>query len=347
MHDLFSQMERLSQNLSRDYQDIRARYAKNKNTEVAGAAAVKAWAKVLSGLLPSQYKVFTNGTIISSDDRTSPEIDILVVKGEHPQHLLEQNVFLAAGVAAAFECKLTLSASDIKKYLEVCKKVKNLCPARFGTPYRELQSPIIYGLLALSHPWKKRSAKPDKRIVKELSTLKSVNELGWHPRHFIDLISVADLNTWVVSKVVYHHVIKDANSGLELAFSQKAAAHISMKHTPFVAVSYGDISYARKTNEKPTYSILGFSANLMNMLAREDIVLRDMANYYRLALSDPPGSRRFPPGKMGFSMKWDYAVLSEHVRNAFSTNDFEYETEISDEKGTIALNPYDEWTGAP
>ena len=71
MHDLFSNMERLSQNLSRDYRDIRNRLAKDKNSEIAGKAAVKAWCDVLEGVLPRQYQVIPNGQIISRDDSTS------------------------------------------------------------------------------------------------------------------------------------------------------------------------------------------------------------------------------------------------------------------------------------
>ena len=353
MHDLFSNMERLSQNLSRDYRDIRNRLAKDKNSEIAGKAAVKAWCDVLEGVLPRQYQVIPNGQIISRDDSTSPEIDILVVKGEHPPHLLDQNIFLESGVAAAFEVKLTLRSKDIQESFERCKKVKSLCHPRFGTPYKELQSPIIYGLLALSHSWTKPSNKPDELIVKKFKFYESVYNQGWHPRDFIDIVSVADINTWSVSKIIYHHTIKGkitwpggSKEDGSIAFSHKAAPDISMLHNPYINISYQDISYERKAEEKPTYSMIGFHANLINLLAWEDKSLREIAKYYRSALSEPPGSKKFPPGRKGFSMEWDYTTaLSEHVRNAFSTGNFEYGMQIVDESGGTALDGYEEWTG--
>ena len=324
MHDLFSQMKRLSQNMSHDYQDIQNRLTKTENTAVAGDLAENVWVKMLSEILPERYKVFKNGTIISRDGRTSPEIDILVVKGEHPPHLLEQKMFLEAGVAAAFECKLTLRASDIKKFLEVCKDVKSLSPDRFGTPYKELQTPIICGLLAFSHSWKKKSP-PEKCIVKEFNAYKSIEEPGWHPRDFIDLIVVANLNAWAVEKLIFYSL-----SG----------------ENPIVNIGYNGILCYHETAEIQTYSILGFIVNLIHMLAREDTSLRDLAEYYRSALSDPPGSGRFPSERLDFSMNWDYAsVLSEHVCNAISTNNFEQETRIVDESGTKATYLYGEWTG--
>ena len=321
MHDLFSQMKRLSQDMLHSYQDIQNRLAKTENTTVAGDLAVEAWVDMLKGLLPNHYKVFKNGTIISRDDHTSPEIDILVVKGEHPKHLLEQKVFLESGVAAAFECKLTLKARDIEKYLEACKEVKSLCPDRFGTPYKELHSPIIYGLLALSHP-------PNEHIVKKLNTYKSVDKLEWHPRDFIDLIAVADLNTWVVQKLIVYGTLGNIEAN------------------PLVSLSYSDISDDRELIEKPTYSMIHFSANLINMLAREDTSLRNMAEYYRSALSEPPGSNKFPQKRIDFSMTWDYtSVLSEYVCNVISTRNFEQETRIIDGSGGRAVDPYGEWIG--
>ena len=328
MHDLFSQMTRLSQNMLHDYQNIQNRLAKTKNTEVAGDLAENTWGKMLSDILPEHYKVFKNGTIIGRDGRTSPEIDILVVKGEHPPHLLEQKMFLEAGVAAAFECKLTLRSSDIKKFLEVCKDVKSLSPDRFGTPYKELQTPLICGLLAFSHPWKKKSHQPEKCIVQEFDAYKSIDELRWHPRDFIDLIVVANLNAWAVEKLIFYSALG------------------AVKYKPTVSVGYNGILYDRETAEIQTYPILGFIVSLIHMLAREDISLRDLAEYYRSALSDPPDSSSFPSERLDFSRTWDYAsVLSEYVCNAISTNNFEYETRIVDESGTKATYLYDEWTG--
>ena len=114
----------------------------------------------MRGWLPRTYEVVTRGRIIGQDGRTSPQVDVLVLKSIYPEKLLNKKLYLAAGVAAAFECKTTLTAADIEKTVKNCVKIKNLYPAREGTPYKELHAPIVYGLLAHSHSWKGEKSKP-------------------------------------------------------------------------------------------------------------------------------------------------------------------------------------------
>ena len=60
-----------------------------------------------------------------------------------PERLRNKKLYLAAGVAAAFECKTTLKAEHIAKAMETCVKIKSLYPVREGTPYKELHAPIV------------------------------------------------------------------------------------------------------------------------------------------------------------------------------------------------------------
>jgi hypothetical protein len=67
---------------------------------------------------PLTYHVVTKGRILSFDGVAGPQIDILVLRPVYPRHLMDKKLYLAGGVAAAFECKLTLKPEHIKKAVE-------------------------------------------------------------------------------------------------------------------------------------------------------------------------------------------------------------------------------------
>ena len=79
---------------------------------------------------------------------------MVVLKDIYPKKLLDKKLYLASGVAAAFECKITLKPGHIEEAVETGAGIKLLFPPRAGTPYRELHTPILFGLLAHSHSWK-------------------------------------------------------------------------------------------------------------------------------------------------------------------------------------------------
>ena len=157
-HDLYDFMRQLSDEMAAEYDRIRKRTTEDPGT--AGDQGEENWAELLRGWLPSTYKIVTKGRIISQDGRPSPQVDVLVLKDVYPEKLLNKKLYLAAGVAAAFECKTTLTAADIEKTVKNCVKIKDLYPVREGTPYKELHTPIVYGLLAHSHSWKGPNSTP-------------------------------------------------------------------------------------------------------------------------------------------------------------------------------------------
>lgn len=194
-HDLYDFMRRLQDKMAANYEQIQKRASEDPGT--AGDQGEENWADLLRGWLPRTYEVVTKGRIISQDGDTSPQIDVLVLKSIYPKQLIDegQKIFLAAGVAAAFECKTTLKADHIEKAVKTCVKIKNLYPVREGTPYKELHAPIVYGLLAHSHSWKDLNSKPIHNIARQLLKFSESSYLS-HPRQGLDLLSVADLGTW-------------------------------------------------------------------------------------------------------------------------------------------------------
>ena len=200
-HDLHDFMRQLSAKMAANYNLIRKRASEDPGT--AGDQGEENWAELLRGWLPRTYEVATKGRIISQDGRTSPQIDVLVLKSIYPKQLIEENqkIYLAAGVAAAFECKTTLKAVHIEEAVQTCVKIKNLYPVREGSPYKELHAPIVYGLLAHSHSWKQRNSTPEENILQKL--MWSDKFLVPHPRLGLDFLCVADLGAWVLAKFTF------------------------------------------------------------------------------------------------------------------------------------------------
>ena len=99
------------------------------------------------------YQVVTKGRILSDGGSAGPQVDVLVLSSAYPKALIDKKLYLAGGVLAAFECKVTLKAAHIRDLVEHAVSISRLTSRRMGSPFRELNSPIVYGLLAHAHVW--------------------------------------------------------------------------------------------------------------------------------------------------------------------------------------------------
>jgi hypothetical protein len=115
-HDLADFMQAVTEDIGREYERIQKRVGEDPGT--AGDQGEENWASVLRNWLPQTYHVVTKGRILSFDGVAGPQIDILVLRPVYPRHLMDKKLYLAGGVAAAFECKLTLKPEHIKKAVE-------------------------------------------------------------------------------------------------------------------------------------------------------------------------------------------------------------------------------------
>lgn len=249
----------------------------------------QSWAKLLRGWLPSTYEVVRKGRIVSRDGRISREIDILVLK-RASKKLLGNNLYLATCVAAAFECKTTLTIGHIVQAMKACTEIKSLYPVRVGTPYRELHAPIIYGVLARSYSWKGEHTAPEFNIEQELLTSDGAYVL--HPRECLDLLCVANLGTWRAVKVL-------TPLALALYCQMSMGAVLQSGFTLQTAYMMGVSAHKNQSSHfTPTGS---FMSDLSRKLAWEDIQLRDMSQYYRGAKMKRLGSGRPRPWNFSFS----------------------------------------------
>jgi hypothetical protein len=195
-HDFFKLMAAIKESLARDYQRIRTRSRDDPGT--AGDQAEEDWAGILRKWLPATYPVITKGRILFDDGSASPQVDILVLHPSYPLGLRGEKYVFAGGVIAAFESKLTLRRNDVRQAFKTASDIKRRTRERKPTPYDELNSPPIFGLLA--HSLSLRGDRPSWALHDAVE--KYQVEYAQHPRELLDTICVADSATLPLSKTV-------------------------------------------------------------------------------------------------------------------------------------------------
>jgi hypothetical protein len=292
-HDLFDFMKQISVEMSAEYDRIQKRATEDPGT--AGDQGEENWAALLRDWLPRTYEVVTKGRIISQDGQTSPQIDVLVLKGAYLRRLLNKKLYLAAGVAAVFECKTTLKASHINEAVENCKKIKALYPPRTGTPYSELHTPLIYGLLAHSHSWKGEASTPEANIFSKLeeSDLQHVT----HPRYILDLLCVADLAAWTSIAMTFFGPSYWAD------WAPMAPSYCSNGSATTAHIGHVKESGQQVAQFTPIGTLIHY---LSQKLAWEDSTIRQLADYYRVTNIAGSGS--------GSHRRWPASIYSDRVR---------------------------------
>ncbi len=151
-HDFFKLLADVNETLASDYKRIRRRSSEDPGT--AGDQAEEDWAEIFRNWLPATYPVITKGRILFEDGSSSPQVDVLVLKPSYPLALRHEKYIFAGGVVAAFECKLTLRKEHVAKAFRVAAEIKRKARRLTGTPYDELNSHPIFGLLAHSHAFR-------------------------------------------------------------------------------------------------------------------------------------------------------------------------------------------------
>lgn len=198
-HELNYFFTNLDKRISAEYERISRSAAEDPGT--AGDQGELNWKEILEKWLPSYFHIVTKGRIINEAGESSPQMDIIILSPEYPKGMLNCKRYLAKGVVAVFECKITLSSRDIIRFFENSKKLQEIVGHEEGTPRKELQSEIFYGLLAHSHAWKKNGSNPRRNITNAIE--KAVRNYIEYPIQMPNMICVADLCRWRSFKVVY------------------------------------------------------------------------------------------------------------------------------------------------
>jgi hypothetical protein len=297
-HELHGYFEGVARSLALAYARIRDRVAEDPGT--AGDRAEENWAEVLRSWLPQDLRVVTKGRILGYDGATSPQVDIVVLDSGYPLQLNAEKLYLAGGVVAAFECKLTLRRRDLRKAFSTLRAIKEIgaqLPTRreaFAkeTPslIRELSSPIICGLLAHSHELGRHPIKP-RSYWRAYDVLEAAAyEEAKSPLELPDLICVADLVLLTLSKLVAIGPVRPRIGGYDE--DELSTTYFAQRGTPRGGV---------------WPSIVGGTVFfLLSLLARQRPSLRRLADYY------------YDTGLQGIATgaprEWPIETLSAEVR---------------------------------
>lgn len=190
-HDLQIFLDGISESIASEYKRIYRRSTEDPGT--AGDQGEENWADIIRQWLPPYYRVVTKGRIINAEGETSPQIDVIVLQPEYPRALISKKLYLSDGVAAAFECKNTLTTADLRDTFANARAVKRLYAPRYGSVQAELHSPIVYGLLAHSHKWRSGPSSVKSLIGRHLTAEGSKVD---HVRELLDFVCVANLAFW-------------------------------------------------------------------------------------------------------------------------------------------------------
>jgi hypothetical protein len=293
-HDLEDFLRSTADDMSREYERIRKRATEDPGT--AGDEGEGNWATLFRNWLPPSVHVVTKGRILTVDGVAGPQVDVVVLHPAYPKSLLDKKVYLAGGVVAAFECKLTLKANHINKFVQNGVAIRRALPVREGSPYKELFSPIIYGMLAHSHVWKGARSKPIEKVSETL--FEADRSHVAHPREMIDLICVADLATWTSTRRSWFgpRMIRD--------WSPMAPIY-----GPAGSATTAYVARPDETSKKATeFGPIGLAiTHILKRIAWEDESLRGLARYFELAI-------RFGTGK-GRMRFWGQEIYSEQLRS--------------------------------
>jgi hypothetical protein len=191
-HDYHDFMGQASERLASEYLRIRKKAKEDPGT--AGDQGEENWKELLKDWLPASCHIVTKGRLLSATGVAGPQVDVIVLHPAYPPGLLGSKQYFIGGVLAAFECKTTLRSGDVEQFLKNSVANHRVVGGRIGTPYKELLSPLTYGLLAHSHVW----TSPDSQVRESLYGKIDEHDknLISHPRQRPDIICVADLATW-------------------------------------------------------------------------------------------------------------------------------------------------------
>ena len=282
--------------MAADYKRITRRSREDPGT--AGDQGEANWQNLLKEWLPAGYHVRTKGRIVSIFGKASPQLDVVVLDPGYPKGLLDQKLYLAAGVLAAFECKITLRPKDIENAFKKCRKIKELMYEGSGrtTPYQELHAPIIYGLLAHSHAKTLATTTRAETVVVKADSLYCN-----HPKFMLDCMCIADIACWKAVKYARYPSYEDVRPMSSYTRSASGGRYLTKDS---------------QDNDPICTPIGGFVTDLLTRLAWRQSDLRLIAQYFRHASVAGPVSqgriREWPPSIFSDSVRARLAVADVH-----------------------------------
>jgi hypothetical protein len=209
-HALAHLVNQAAMKMAAEYERLRAVALHDSGT--AGDQGEENWADFLRNWLPEPFHVRTKGQIVFAGGDVSPQIDVLVLSPFYPKGLMSDKLYIAAGVVAAFECKLTLRRRHVLAVTEKARRLGELTRADERVDHH-----IIYGLLAHSHDLASKRRPPaatldeaiidaDRRVIED-------------PHDCIDFVCVPSIGTWSLMRLNLGTTLTTVYMGPQLGYT--------------------------------------------------------------------------------------------------------------------------------
>jgi len=239
--------------------------ARNNPTTV-GDSAEEQWKAFFETFLPN-YQIVTHGTITNENGTDGNQFDVLILHPNYPRKL-SSKFYFSSGVLALFECKLTLNKSHIFETIRKVAETKRLFKSQEGTFNSEVNPLPIFGLLAHSHSWKCNNDQLDDLLFSHFITAdkKYIN----HPREMLDLICVADYQTWI--KSCGYSIVQNMNLPPSIRFPEDLDILTVYSILKSQGLSQKDIPIGNAM------------IHVLQLLSQVDPGLLNLENYYREVL---------------------------------------------------------------
>jgi len=266
-HELNDFIASASKRIEEEYNRIIKRTKEDPGT--AGDQGEENWATLLKEWLPSNFHIVIKGRILSEKGIASPQVDIIVLRPEYPKLLIDKKLYLAGGVLAIFECKTTFRMSHLKKFFSNAQKIKELFLNKGETPYSELHTGVLYGLLAHSYDVNGGisdiNQKINNRLIEEQQKIS-------HPRLLPDDICIANFNSWSLSRMTYMSYQMMSSFSKEKFISNYG-------HDEVTSIGF----LGQKVSIENANQPLGaFLVSLLYKLSWEYVTLRPISRYFTL-----------------------------------------------------------------
>lgn len=308
-HELSVFVDQATNELAAEYQRVRRRAREDPGT--AGDEGEENWRQLLTNWMPGAFPIVTKGRILSHDGRLSPQVDVIVLRAGYPPALLNKKTYMAGGVLAAFECKLTLKPTHVSEAAEKARAIRSLMSRAAGTPYDEIHSSLIFGLLAHSCGLRQRPMeRVDELMKRELAS-------DDHPDEALDVVCIANLACWHSSRVIL--------SRDDLRLDKRGWAITRKLHeldeVGSIRCSYlRPVSFSSSGSSRPAFPVYSLIEHLIHRIAWDHPEHRHLADYWVEART-PGQADEAVAGR-----SWPFSFLSLPVRQQVERG------ELSDEK---------------
>lgn len=326
-HELHGFFRSYSRKLAEDYAATRPRVLEDPGT--AGDQGEESWASLLRDWLPEGYSVVTKGRILGASGDASPQVDVIVLKPNYPKFLKGHKYYFLEGVAAAFECKLTLKPGHLEKVMKNAKLIAGLQPKPSGSPQKEIMAPLVYGVLAHSYSW---SADKDSVVTRITEKIHELGQQAIEPRELPELVCIADLAGWRLAHCsIARYTVGDwvepdpsiRDAAIELikkeyaGFPQKnhrTSSYVQLliekPHSEYTTQYYPEhINSNTPTESWERFTPIGaFIAALYDKLAYRDPGLLNISEYFK-AVHVPASSGGVNQAKG--KLQWPRSVISD------------------------------------